>query len=196
MPLRKLPVPERRPVIASSTFQGITTLRSTTPTRERLSLFTPPTGGDPMEFFEQWLAHGTGGTCFAVSGGIHALLRAIGFDANRISGSMILEGLEQDGNHASALVSLEGIDYLVDPQLASFVALPLLFGQSTSAGAGIHAIHAIGWTARARSTARSRALGAHLSRSWWKLLQFFSIQSDLPVEDFLMKQLRQHSVLT
>lgn len=104
---------------------------------------TPVAGGDPIEFFEDWLVHGTGGTCFPTNGALCALLRAIGFDAKRISGSILLEGIEQDGNHGSVLVRLDGVDYLVDAQLASFKALPLVPGRPASTGGGIHDISAV-----------------------------------------------------
>ena len=84
---------------------------------------TPVTGGDPIEFFENWSAHGTGGTCFPTSGGLCALLCALGFDGKRVSGCVIRGGIEYDANHASVLVRLEGANYLVDPQQASFTAL-------------------------------------------------------------------------
>jgi arylamine N-acetyltransferase len=98
----------------------------------------PVTGGDPIEFFENWLAHGTGGTCFPTAGGFCELLRALGFDANRVSGSVILEGVERDGNHGSVQVHMEGVDYLLDTQHASFTALPIIPGQPSSTGDGIH----------------------------------------------------------
>jgi arylamine N-acetyltransferase len=104
---------------------------------------SPVTGGDPIEFFENWLAHGTGGTCFPINNAIYTLARSIGFDARRIAGSMIVEGLEQDANHGSVLVTLEGVDYLVDAQLAAFKALPLVPDQAASTGEGIHDIKAV-----------------------------------------------------
>lgn len=104
---------------------------------------TPVTGGDPVGFFEDWLEHGTGGTCFPTNGALCALLRTVGFDARRISGSILLAGIEQAGNHGSVVVRLGGIDYLADAQLASFRVLPLVPGQAASAGSGIHAIRAI-----------------------------------------------------
>lgn len=103
----------------------------------------PVTGGDPIEFFKNWLGHGTGGTCFPTNGGLYALLRAIGFDANRISGSVMREGVEPDNNHGSVLVKLEGIDYLVDGQLGALAALPLMPGEHSSTGNRIHDIQAI-----------------------------------------------------
>src|SRR4051794_16727349 len=39
----------------------------------------PLPGDDPSEFLEAWLAHGTGGTCWASSNGLYALLEALGF---------------------------------------------------------------------------------------------------------------------
>jgi arylamine N-acetyltransferase len=52
----------------------------------------PATGGDPREFFENWLRHGTGGTCWPSSGGLYALARALGFTARRIAGSVTHRG--------------------------------------------------------------------------------------------------------
>jgi N-hydroxyarylamine O-acetyltransferase len=103
----------------------------------------PVTGGDPTEFFENWLAHGTGGTCFPANGALCALLTAIGFDARRILGSVMMEGVEHDGNHGSVLVRLDEVDYLVDAQLAAFSVLPLVKGQPASTGDGIHDIRAV-----------------------------------------------------
>ncbi len=104
---------------------------------------TPVTGGNPIEFFENWLAHGTGGTCYPINNAIYTLARALGFDARRIAGSNIVEGFDTDANHGSMLITLEGIDYLVDAQFAAFEALPLMPGQAASTGKGIHDIEAV-----------------------------------------------------
>jgi arylamine N-acetyltransferase len=103
----------------------------------------PLTGGEPTQFFENWLEHGTGGTCFPANGALCALLCALGFDAWRILGSVMMEGIEHDGNHGTVLVRIDDIDYLVDAQLAAFSALPLIVGQPTSTGEGIHDIRAV-----------------------------------------------------
>ena len=68
----------------------------------------PVTGGDPVEFFENWLTHGTGGTCFPAAGGLYAVLVALGFDARRILASVMMEGIERDGNHGRVLVRMDG----------------------------------------------------------------------------------------
>jgi arylamine N-acetyltransferase len=84
---------------------------------------TPPTGGDPIVFFENWLAHGTGGTCFPINGALCTLAQSLGFDARRIAGRMVLE--EYPGtNHGSVVTKLDGIDYLVDAQIPATAALP------------------------------------------------------------------------
>jgi len=103
----------------------------------------PVAGGDPLVFFQNWLRHGTGGTCFPANGALCTLLQALGFDANRISGAVLMEGIEQDGNHGSVLVRLDETEYLVDAQLAAFRALPLVKGQFATTGDGIHDISAM-----------------------------------------------------
>lgn len=104
---------------------------------------TPLPGGDPTDFFESWLRHGTGGTCWPINGGMYALARALGFDARRIVGSVVVEGYPQGANHGSVLVKVDGIDYVVDAWLASFKVLPLLPGKHSSTGGGIHDIRAV-----------------------------------------------------
>jgi arylamine N-acetyltransferase len=103
----------------------------------------PVTGGEPIQFFENWLEYGTGGTCFPANGALCALLCALGFNAWRILGSVMMEGIEHEGNHGTVLVRIDDTDYLVDAQLAAFSALPLIVGQPASTGEGIHDIHAV-----------------------------------------------------
>ncbi|OSI96531.1 arylamine N-acetyltransferase [Bradyrhizobium canariense] len=103
----------------------------------------PVTGGEPAEFFENWLEHGTGGTCFPTNGALCSLLCAIGFDARRILGSVMMEGIEHEGNHGTVLVRIADIEYLVDAQLAAFSALPLIVGRFAKTGGGIHDVQAV-----------------------------------------------------
>ncbi len=104
---------------------------------------TPLPGGDPAEFFNDFLQHGTGGTCWPINGGMYALLLALGFQARRIAGSVVVEGYPQGANHGSVLVTLDGISYLVDGWMASFKVLPLVPGRPGSTGTGIHDIRAV-----------------------------------------------------
>jgi len=104
---------------------------------------TPLPGGDPNEFFNNWLQHGTGGTCWPLNGAMYALAHALGFDARRIVGSVIVEGYPRGANHGSVLVNLDGINYLVDAWMAAFKVLPLISGKPSSTGQGIHDISAV-----------------------------------------------------
>ncbi len=52
---------------------------------------TPLPGGDPTDYFESWLIHGTGGTCWPTNGAVYALVRSLGFDARRIAGCIVME---------------------------------------------------------------------------------------------------------
>ncbi len=101
---------------------------------------TPVTGGNPTEFFENWLAHGTGGTCWPINGGVCTLLQSVGFDVRRIAGSMMVAA-GPGTNHGSVIVTVDGRDYLVDAQIAALEALPLVPGIPTSTD-GLHGISA------------------------------------------------------
>ncbi len=79
-------------------------------------------GGSAAPFFEAWLDGGTGGTCWPTSNALFELLRSLGFQARRLTGSMHDLGIV---NHASAEVVLEGSRWLVDSSLLSNMALPL-----------------------------------------------------------------------
>lgn len=105
---------------------------------------TPVTGGDPAAFFENWLAYGTGGTCWPVGGAICSLLQTLGFNARRAAGAMIEPGETsfQPAGHGTVIVKLDSVDYLVDASMLAFEALPLIAGRPASAGPGIHAIKA------------------------------------------------------
>ena len=98
----------------------------------------PPTGGEPTELFENWVRHGTGGTCWPANGGMYALARALGFRARRIAGSVIVPNYPAGANHGSVLVKLDGVEYIFDHFLGCFKVLPLTSDRHTSTGTGIH----------------------------------------------------------
>jgi arylamine N-acetyltransferase len=104
---------------------------------------TPLPGGDPSEFFKNWLQHGTGGTCWPINGAMFSLARALGFNARRIVGSVIVEGYPRGANHGSVIVTIDGINYLVDAWMASFKVLLLISGKPSSTGNGIHDVRAV-----------------------------------------------------
>ena len=86
--------------------------------RKRIALLEgtpgPLPGGLPADFLAAWLEHGTGGTCWPSSNGLHALVRACGFDVRRISASMFDRN---DHNHGSLIVRLAGEELLVDSSI-------------------------------------------------------------------------------
>ena len=104
---------------------------------------TPVTGGDPTEFFQNWLRHGTGGTCFPINGAFAVLLQALDFPARRIASTMMIPGAARGiSNHGTVLVGFDGVDYLADAQTAGFETLPLLQGRESRTASGIHAMRA------------------------------------------------------
>jgi N-hydroxyarylamine O-acetyltransferase len=72
----------------------------------------PLPGSSSDEFFSTWLAHGCGGTCWAGSLALHALLTALGFEARLGAGFVHREGdpLTAVPNHGTVLVG----DVIVD----------------------------------------------------------------------------------
>ena len=79
-------------------------------------------GGQAEEFFENWLAGGTGGTCWPSSNALFELVRSIGFAARRVARSMRDAGVI---NHASVIVRIEHRDWLVDSSMLTNEPLPL-----------------------------------------------------------------------
>ena len=79
-------------------------------------------GIDANEFFERWLTHHVGGTCWTSSNALFELIASIGFDARRIAGSMRDTGIV---SHGSVKVALDGIDWLVDSSMLTRAPLPL-----------------------------------------------------------------------
>ena len=82
----------------------------------------PLPGIDGGEFFERWLEHNVGGTCWTSSNALFELVALIGFDARRVAGSMRDTGIV---SHGSVKVALDGIDWLVDSSMLTRVPLPL-----------------------------------------------------------------------
>jgi N-hydroxyarylamine O-acetyltransferase len=68
------------------------------------------------EFFEAWLRHGTGGTCWAGNGALQALLHSLGFDARRGLATMLVTA-NLPPNHGTVVVHCERDRYLVDASM-------------------------------------------------------------------------------
>ncbi len=76
----------------------------------------PLPGDDPRDFFEHWLRHGAGGTCWAGNGALCALLEALGFEASRAIGTMLVVP-DVPPNHGSVSVRIAGRRYLTDASI-------------------------------------------------------------------------------
>jgi len=110
----------------------------------------PLPGISADDFLTNWLAHGTGGTCWPSSNALYAIVRAAGFDARRVVGSMRDLGVL---NHASVKVRLDGRDWLADSSMLTNAPLPL--------GEGVVVGDDPVWPAEVEATE-----GTHLV--WWQ----------------------------
>ena len=87
------------------------------------------TGGDlplpgmhAVEFFERWLTHGAGGTCWPTSNAFFELVLSLGFEAHRIVGYI---NDRDDISHGSVRVTIDGSEWLADASMHTNVPLPL-----------------------------------------------------------------------
>jgi hypothetical protein len=84
----------------------------------------PLPGDRPDDFLRGWLTHGTGGTCWAGHGALHALLCALGFEASRGIATMLVAP-DLPPNHGTVVVDLPEGRFLVDASLLHRDPLPL-----------------------------------------------------------------------
>jgi N-hydroxyarylamine O-acetyltransferase len=87
----------------------------------------PLPGDAAVDFFEAWLAHGTGGTCWAGNGALQALLASLGFAARRGCGTMLVRP-DLPPNHGTVIVAVDGALLLVDASILFGEPLPLVGG--------------------------------------------------------------------
>lgn len=81
-------------------------------------------GSTAVDFFEAWLRHGTGGTCWAGAGASATLLCALGFEAVRGIGTM-LAAPDLPPNHGTVRVTFDRARFLVDGSILHGEPLPL-----------------------------------------------------------------------
>lgn len=91
----------------------------------------PLAGDDVREFLGAWLAWGTGGTCWAGNGALCALLQALGFDAVRGIGTMMVAP-DLPPNHGTVVVRMDDRRWLVDASMLHVE--PLLLDDDTETG--------------------------------------------------------------
>jgi N-hydroxyarylamine O-acetyltransferase len=86
----------------------------------------PLPGSTPEDFFAAWLAYGTGGTCWAGNGALHAFLAALDFDASRAMATMLPRPDLPGPNHGSVVVRLDGELWIADASILSGTPIRLL----------------------------------------------------------------------
>lgn len=79
----------------------------------------PLPGSTAESFFEAWLEHGTGGTCWSGNGALHDLLGALGFDVERVIATMLSSPQATEPNHGSVMATVDGERWLVDASILS-----------------------------------------------------------------------------
>jgi len=85
----------------------------------------PVPGHNSAEFFQQWLAHGTGGTCWANSHAIHDLLEAVGFSVMRVSATMLVSPDVVGPTHGTVFATVNDRQYLVDGSMQTESPVPV-----------------------------------------------------------------------
>lgn len=89
----------------------------------------PLPGTDADDFFDAWLRHGTGGTCWPSANALHELLRALGFDSRRVVASMYDTGRP---SHGTTIVTFDGREFCVDSSVLTDRPVPLDPGGPTA----------------------------------------------------------------
>lgn len=79
----------------------------------------PLPGSTAEDFFQAWLEHGTGGTCWAGNGALHDLLAALRFPVRRAAATMLPRPEVMSPNHGSVVVTLDGERWIVDASILS-----------------------------------------------------------------------------
>jgi N-hydroxyarylamine O-acetyltransferase len=79
----------------------------------------PLPGSTADGFFDLWLEHGAGGTCWAGNGALHDLLEALGFHVARAIATMLPSPDTRGPNHGSVIVTVEGGRFIVDASILS-----------------------------------------------------------------------------
>jgi arylamine N-acetyltransferase len=88
----------------------------------------PVPGHTSEDFFQKWLAHGTGGTCWANSHAMHDLLESLGFDVVRVAATMLATPDVVGPTHGTVFAMVDGRQYLVDGSMQTESPVPVREG--------------------------------------------------------------------
>jgi N-hydroxyarylamine O-acetyltransferase len=86
----------------------------------------PLPGSSAESFFDAWLEHGTGGTCWAGNGALHDLLEALGFRVERALATMMAVPDPLSPNHGSVIVTIAESRWIADASVLSGVPIAIL----------------------------------------------------------------------
>ncbi|MBX9696362.1 MAG: arylamine N-acetyltransferase [Cyanobacteria bacterium] len=92
-------------------------------------------GDTAVDFFQSWLRHSTGGTCWSGNGALHALLTSLGFVASRGIATMLVAP-DLPPNHGTVLVKMDDTLYVVDASILH--ERPLRLDLSNPAETALH----------------------------------------------------------
>ena len=93
----------------------------------------PAPGYDSEDFFQKWLAYGSGGTCWANSNAVHDLLEALGFAVTRAAGTMLVTPDVIGPTHGTVVATIEQRQYLVDGSMQTEHPVPVTEGPGRDA---------------------------------------------------------------
>jgi len=85
----------------------------------------------PQPFFDLFLAHGTGGTCWPSSRALGALLHALGFDVHLGSAAMADDLAGRNHTHGTILASVDDELLWVDTSMLTDAPVPLVPGAAS-----------------------------------------------------------------
>ena len=102
----------------------------------------PFPGTEADDYLESWLAHRTGGTCWAGSNALFSLLAMLGFEVDRCIATMLVAP-HLPPNHGSVRVRLGGQYYLVDTSILFGEPLLLSEGGETQVAHPAWGVHGV-----------------------------------------------------
>ena len=85
----------------------------------------PVPGNNSADFFQKWLAYGTGGTCWANSHAMHDLLEAVGFEVVRVAATMLVTPDVVGPTHGTVFARVDDRQYLVDGSMQTESPVPV-----------------------------------------------------------------------
>jgi len=88
----------------------------------------PVPGHTSEDFFQKWLAYGTGGTCWANSHAMHDLLDAVGFTVVRVAATMLVTPDVVGPTHGTVFAAVDDRQYMVDGSMQTESPVPVQEG--------------------------------------------------------------------